>query len=62
MNILVVGSVADDTVETAREKRERQLGGSASYFSVAARRVGGVRIVGVVGDDFRQEDLDLLVA
>lgn len=61
MSILVVGSVAYDTVETAREKRERQLGGSASYFSVAARRVGGVRIVGVIGDDFRQEDLDLLV-
>ncbi len=62
MSILVVGSVAYDTVETARERRERQLGGSASYFSVAARRVGGVRIVGVIGDDFRQEDLDLLVA
>ena len=60
MSILVVGSVAYDTVETTREKRERQLGGSASFFAVASRGRGGVRCVGVVGDDFRQEDLDLL--
>ena len=60
MSILVVGSVAYDTIETAREKRERQLGGSASFFAVASRGRGGVRCVGVVGDDFRQEDLDLL--
>lgn len=60
MNILAVGSVAYDTVETPTERRERQLGGSASFFAVAAKRFGGVRLVGVVGDDFRQEDLDLL--
>jgi sugar/nucleoside kinase (ribokinase family) len=59
-SILVVGSVAYDTVETPREKRERQLGGSASYFAVAARRHGPIRTVGVVGDDFRDEDLALL--
>jgi len=62
MSIVVVGSVAYDTVETPREKRERQLGGSASFFVVAARGRGAVRCVGVVGDDFRQSDLDLLVA
>jgi len=60
MSILVVGSVAYDTVETAREKRERQLGGSASFFSIATLGRGGVRCVGVVGDDFLQSDLDLL--
>ncbi len=60
MSIVVVGSVAYDTVETAREKRERQLGGSASYFSIAARGRGPVRCVGVVGEDFRDEDLQLL--
>jgi len=60
MAILVVGSVAYDTVETPREKRERQLGGSASFFAVAALGRVPVRCVGVVGDDFRQEDLDLL--
>lgn len=60
MSILVVGSVAYDTIETAREKRERQLGGSASYFSIATLGRGDVRCVGVVGDDFLQSDLDLL--
>jgi sugar/nucleoside kinase (ribokinase family) len=60
MSILVVGSVAYDTVETPREKRERQLGGSASFFAIAMLGRGDVRCVGVVGDDFRQEDLDLL--
>lgn len=60
MSIVVVGSVAYDTVETPRERRERQLGGSASFFAVAARGRGPVRCVGVVGDDFRDEDLALL--
>ena len=60
MAILVVGSVAYDTIETVRERRERQLGGSASYFTVAARGRDEVRCVGVVGDDFRDEDLQLL--
>ncbi len=60
MAILVVGSVAYDTVETPREKRERQLGGSASFFAVAARGKVPVRCVGVVGEDFREEDLQLL--
>ncbi|MBU2501409.1 sugar kinase [bacterium] len=60
MAILVVGSVAYDTVETTRERRERQLGGSASFFAVAARGRGPVRCVGVVGDDFRESDLGLI--
>lgn len=58
--ILVVGSVAYDTIETPQARRERILGGSASYFSLAATRFAPVRAVGVIGDDFRQEDLDLL--
>ncbi|MCB1184407.1 sugar kinase [bacterium] len=62
MSILVVGSVAYDTVETPREKRERQLGGSASFFSIATLGRGDVRCVGVVGEDFRQQDLDLLAS
>jgi sugar/nucleoside kinase (ribokinase family) len=60
MAIVVVGSIAYDTIETPREKRERILGGSASFFSVAASRFARVGAVGVVGEDFRQEDLDLL--
>ena len=60
MAILVVGSLAYDTVETPRERRERQLGGSASFFAVAARGRHPVRCVGVVDEDFRDEDLALL--
>lgn len=60
MAILVVGSLAYDTVETPREKRERQLGGSASFFAVAVRGRHPVRCVGVVGEDFRAEDLALM--
>ena len=60
MSIVVVGSVAYDTVETPREKRERQLGGSASFFSIATLGRAEVRCVGVVGEDFLISDLDLL--
>ncbi len=60
MAILAVGSVAYDTVETPGERRERQLGGSASYFALAAAPLAPVRVVGAVGDDFRQADLELL--
>jgi len=60
MSILVVGSVAYDTIETSREKRERLLGGSASFFAMATLGRTEVRCVGVVGDDFLQSDLDLL--
>lgn len=62
MAILVVGSVAYDTVETPRERRERQLGGSASFFSLAAGPDAGVRVVAVVGDDFASAHLDLLAS
>jgi sugar/nucleoside kinase (ribokinase family) len=57
MAILVVGSVAYDTVETPAGRRERVLGGSASYFSVAASFFAPVNLVGVVGSDFGEEQL-----
>jgi len=60
MSILVVGSMAYDTVETPRERRERQLGGAATFFCLAAGAPAGVRVVAVVGDDFREDDLRLL--
>ena len=60
MNILVVGSVAYDSVMTPTGRREHQLGGSATYFSVAASYFSDVGIVAVVGRDFRQSDCDLL--
>jgi sugar/nucleoside kinase (ribokinase family) len=52
MSILVVGSVAYDTVETPFGRAERVLGGSASFFAVAASFFTSVRLVGVVGEDF----------
>lgn len=57
MSILVVGSVAYDTVETPFGKAERVLGGSASFFSVAASFFTPVSLVGVVGRDFGEEHL-----
>lgn len=50
--LLVVGSVALDTVQTPAERREEVLGGSATYFAYAASFFCPVRLVGVVGDDF----------
>src|SRR5215469_4626729 len=67
MSILVVGSVAFDSVKTPFGEREHTLGGAASYFSIAASFFSNVSIVGVVGDDFgpkeealfRQRGVDL---
>ena len=55
MAILVVGSVAFDSLETPSGKRERVLGGAATHFSLAASFFTQVRTVGVVGDDFLAE-------
>jgi len=58
--LLIVGSVALDSVETPVGKVERALGGAAVYSSVAASFFSPVRIVGVVGEDFPKEHLDFL--
>jgi len=55
MSILVVGSVAYDTVETPFGRAENVLGGSASFFSVAASFFAPVNLVAVVGDDFSEK-------
>jgi len=55
MSILVVGSVAYDTVETPFGRAEKVLGGSASFFSVAASFFTPVNLVAVVGDDFSEK-------
>lgn len=55
MSLLVVGSVAFDDVETPFGRRERVLGGSASYFSLSASRFVPVKVVAVVGEDFGAE-------
>lgn len=60
--ILVVGSLAYDDVQTPFERRRNVLGGAACYFSLAASLYAPVRLVGVVGDDFRQSDIDRVAA
>jgi sugar/nucleoside kinase (ribokinase family) len=62
MSIVVVGSVAYDGVETPHGKVERMLGGSCTYIALSASYFSPVKIVGVVGDDFAQEDTDLLAS
>jgi sugar/nucleoside kinase (ribokinase family) len=57
MSLLVVGSVAYDTVETPFGKNAKMLGGSASHFSIAAHFFTNVGIVGVVGGDFAEQDV-----
>lgn len=58
MSILVVGSVALDTVETPFKKVDGVLGGAASYFATAASLYDQVNLVAVVGNDFPQQYLD----
>jgi sugar/nucleoside kinase (ribokinase family) len=58
MSLLVVGSVAIDTLETPRGRAPDVLGGAATYFAVAASFFGPVRLVAVVGDDFPRAELD----
>ena len=50
--ILAVGSIAYDSIQTPKGNRERILGGSCTYFSVAASSYTNVQIIGIVGKDF----------
>ena len=56
MSILVVGSVAFDTLKTPYGERQKILGGAATYFSLSASYFTDVRVVAVVGDDFTPEN------
>jgi sugar/nucleoside kinase (ribokinase family) len=58
--LLVVGTVATDDIETPYGGQTDVLGGSATYFAAGASFFAPVRMVGVVGDDFRMERLDFL--
>ena len=60
--ILVVGTVALDSVETPYGKADEALGGSATYFAAGASFYAPVRVVGVVGEDFPHAKLDFLKA
>jgi sugar/nucleoside kinase (ribokinase family) len=58
MSVLVVGSIALDTVKTPVEEHADLLGGSASFAAVGASFFSPVRLVGVVGDDFPEEHVE----
>ncbi|OUU26252.1 MAG: sugar kinase [Planctomycetia bacterium TMED53] len=60
MSLVVVGSVAFDSIETPNGALENALGGSAVHFSMAASYFGEVRLVGVVGEDFPDSHRQLL--
>ncbi len=61
MSLLVVGSIALDSIETPFDKVENALGGSATYISLAAAYfTNPVNLIGVVGDDFSQEHINML--
>ena len=60
MSVLVVGSVALDSLETPFGKRDDALGGSATYFSTAASLLTSVRLVAVIGEDFPENHVEML--
>ncbi len=60
MEILVVGSVALDSVETPYGKVEEAVGGSATFFSSSASYFAPVNLVGVVGEDYPMHEIDFL--
>ena len=60
MTVLVVGSVAYDSVTTPTGSREDSLGGSATYFSVGISRFAPVSLVAIIGEDFQERHIELL--
>jgi len=60
MSLLVVGSVAFDSIDTPHGRAERVLGGSGTYLAYAASLYTRVRLIGAVGDDFTEEHVDIL--
>ena len=60
MSIVVVGTIGYDTIETQTGKAVEALGGSAAYFSLAARFFAPVSLVAAVGTDFKPEHQQLL--
>ena len=62
MSVTVVGSVAFDALETPFGKRDRILGGAATHFSLAASFFTQAHVVGIVGDDFGEDEFDVFRA
>ena len=61
-DIIVVGSVAFDDIETIKGRHNRLLGGSGVYFSLASSLFTKTHLIGIVGDDFNQDDIEMLHA
>lgn len=59
-SILVVGSLAYDSIKSPEGEIEKSLGGSANFFSIAASHYAPVRVVGVVGNDYPDSDINVL--
>ena len=57
--ILAVGSIALDTLMTPHGNKENLIGGSATYFAIAAGLLAPVKLIGVVGGDFPKEGWQL---
>jgi sugar/nucleoside kinase (ribokinase family) len=62
MTVLVVGSVALDSIETPFGKAENVIGGSATFFAASASLLTPVQVVGIVGSDYPVEKLEPLRA
>ena len=58
-SILIVGSIAIDTIEIGNERYEKLLGGSTTYATIAAGKYSDVNVVGVIGTDFPQRGHDI---
>jgi sugar/nucleoside kinase (ribokinase family) len=62
MSLLAIGSVAFDQIETPFGKTDKIIGGSGTYIALASSYfTNKTKLVGVVGEDFRQEDLDMML-
>ena len=61
-DIVVVGSVAFDDIQTNKGNEKRLLGGSGTYFSIAASLFSKVHLVGIIGDDFDESYIQMFNA
>ena len=59
MSVLIVGSIALDDIKTQLAEHKNLLGGSASYGAVSASNFSPVKLVGIVGENFPKEHIDL---
>ncbi|OUW61961.1 MAG: hypothetical protein CBD58_02505 [bacterium TMED198] len=58
-SIITVGSVALDSIETHNNSVQSIVGGSATYFSIAASLFASVKVVGIVGEDFPEKGINI---